>query len=256
MARTRPDARFAAVLKACEVRALDDLLERDDLSLHNWLIIGIDCLGCFPAQDFEWRAQKAGGVEELTREVLRNARQGGIAIDRFRSACQRCARPQPSHVDLCVDLLGLPVQDAMLVCARSEPFASKLGLAQITAGPAPSDLIMEHEMMLRAIEDRRLRARNRQLRLETTGLPVDLDGLVSFLQACQPCTACLEACPVLSDELIMALDTGMLTRGLVRRWLLSCAECGMCEQACPRGLPIAAAMNRISRDLKLEPIAL
>lgn len=254
MARARPDAHMAVVLRACEVRALNDLVERDDLDLTNWLIIGVDCLGCFPAQDFEWRVQNAGGIEELTREVLRNARQGGIAIDRFRSACQTCARPEPMRVDLCIDLLGLPVQDVMLISTRDD-LASHLELNRITAGLAPSELVFEHQLVLKEIEARRLRTRQKQVREPVEGLPTDLDELVSFLLSHQPCTSCFEACPVLGEELITAMENGTLTRGLVRHWLMSCAECGMCEQACPKGLPIAAAMNRISRDLKREPIA-
>ena len=255
LVRSRPEARMALVLKACEVRALSDLVERDDLDLTNWLVIGVDCLGCFPAKDFEWRVQNAGSIEALTREVLRNAREGGIAIDRFRTACQTCARPEPTRVDLCVDLIGLPVQDSLLISARDDQLASRLELGQITAGLAPEELIREHKLVLKEIEDRRLRARQRQIQEPVSGLPTNLDELTDFLLSHQPCTECLEACPVLGEELVVAMQAGTLTHGLVKHWLMSCAECGMCEQACPKGLPIAAAMNRISRDLRQEPIA-
>lgn len=255
LARRNPNARFAAVLRACEARALDELTKNDSPSLENWLIIGTDCLGCFPAPDFEWRVQKAGSVEQMTRDLLRNARQGGIAFDRFRSACRMCDKPEPSQVDLCIDLLGLPVRDAILIFARDETLPRKLGLDEITDGPAPSELIVQHSLMLKKIEERRQRARERELRQLATDLPSNLDELADFLMACQPCRSCLEACPVHAEELTSAMDGGVLSRELLKHWLVSCAECGMCEQACPRGVPLAAIMNRIHRELRSEPLA-
>jgi hypothetical protein len=96
------------------------IVKTESLDLKNWLIIGADCLACFPAQDFEWRVQKAGNVELLTLQTLRNARQGGIALHRYRMSCQICSKPEPLQVDLCLGLLGLPLKDLMLVIPKNE----------------------------------------------------------------------------------------------------------------------------------------
>jgi formate dehydrogenase subunit beta len=256
LARERPGARLAAVLRACEVRAFNDWLDREAVDLGDWLIIGVDCLGSFPAQDFEWRVEKAGGVEALIRDLLRNARQGGIAPSRFRSACQMCEEPGPAGCDLCIDLMGLPVRDALMIGVRDEGLANELWFDQITDGPAPAAMIAEHEISLDEVRERRQRAREREVQALAPRLPRDLDELLSYLLACQPCTSCLEACPVLPDGIITALESGTLSHALARQWVIACAECGMCEQACPKAAPLAAIMNRISRELKQEALAI
>ena len=255
LAHEMPDVRLAAVLRACELRSFDERVNRDGLNLENWLMIGVECMACFPTQDFEWRVQNAGGVEQLTNLVLRNARQGGIALDRFRPACQMCSRPEPSHYDLCLDLLGLPVREMMLVSTKDESIDRKLHLHEVTDGLATSKLIAQHDRMIKTIEERRQRIREREIRELSPDLPSTLDGLVSFLLNCQPCQKFMEACPAFVEELIPAINSGSVSMDLARRWAVSCAECGMCEQACPKEVPLAAIMNRISHELKNVPLA-
>ena len=241
----------AAVLRACEIRALDEYVRREGLNLENWLIIAVDCVACFPAQDFDWRVEKAGNVEMLTRQVLRNARQGGIAPYRFRSACQMCSGPEPSHVDMCIQLLGLPVKETLLVAVKNQVIADELDLRNATDGPAPAALINQRERMLEKIETRRRKVREWKIAQLPPDMPANIEQLTHFLMNCQPCTACMAACPVHADELVPAAKNGTLTHKMVTRWLQSCAECGMCEQACPKGIPLAAIMDRITPILNV-----
>jgi Fe-S oxidoreductase len=37
--------------------------------------------------------------------------------------------------------------------------------------------------------------------------------------------------------------------GEVYRWLAACVVCGMCEQACPKHLPLAAIHSHIRKEL-------
>jgi len=254
-AKQQPNARLAAVLHPCEMRALDENIQRDNLDLENWLLIGTECLSCFSSEDFEWRVKAMGDVEGLTNLVLRNARQGGIAPDRFRSACQMCSHPEPTHIDLCLGILGLPVTESLLVFAKKDGVTERLHLPLITNGPAPLTLISQHDHMLKTIEERRLRARERILSDLLPEMPSNLEELVIFLKNCQPCRSCLEACPVASDSLIPALESGFVSMDIARQWLVACSECGMCEQACPNDVPMAAIVNRISHSLKSEPLA-
>jgi len=255
MAHEMPDVRLAVVLRACELRSFDERVKRDGLKLENWLMIGVECMACFPIQDFEWRVQNAGGVEQLTGLVLRNARQGGIALNRFRPACKMCSKPEPSHYDLCLDLLGLPVKEMMLVSTKNDSIDRKLHLHEITDGLATPKLMAQHDRMIKTIEERRQRAREHEIHELSPELPSTLNELVSFLLNCQPCQKCMEACPAFVEELIPAITNGKVPLDLARRWLASCAECGMCEQACPKEVPLAAIMNRISRELKNVPLA-
>jgi formate dehydrogenase subunit beta len=255
IARDHPGERLAAVLRACEIRALAERIKSESLNIDNWLIIGVDCLACFPANDFEWRAQRAGGAEELTRLVMRNARQGGISLSRFRLACQMCSKPEPIKVDLCLGLLGLPVRETMLILSKDDSVTARLHLQEITEGSAPDGLVAQHDRVMTALNERRQRFRDRAVRELPPELPANLEELVKFLSGCAPCKVCLASCPLYEDELAPVMSNGSISLEAVRRWLVMCAECGMCEQACPKDVPLAAIMNRISRELKSEPVA-
>ncbi len=244
----------AAVLRACEIRALDEHIKADHLNLENWLIIGVDCVACFPAQDFGWRVEKTGSVEMVTRSVLRNARQGGIAPYRFRFACQMCSHPEPSHVDMCIQLLGLPVRDTILVEVRNEIIGEELNLQKIMDGPAPATLISQRARMLKNMDERRQHTRAWKINELPPDIPENIEQLTTFLMNCQPCAKCMEACPVHADELVPAVKSGNIPVVMMMRWLRSCAECGMCEQACPKEMPLAVIMKRISQDLKHEAV--
>jgi formate dehydrogenase subunit beta len=254
-ARKRPYDHMAAILRPCEIRALYAQVKNFGANLENWLMIGVDCPACFPAQDFEWRVEKAGSVEALTRDVLRNVRQGGIALHRFRAACGMCTRPGSPREDLCIEVLGLPIRETMLVRVNNEIILQKLDMNKVCDGPAPQELIAQRDRILKNVEERRERMRERQLGDLAPHLPADPDQLITFLTNCQPCVRCLEACPVHGEALIPAIQNHKLTRPMVVDWLVSCAECGMCEQACPRGMPLAAIMTHVRRELHLEPLA-
>jgi len=249
-AREHPQGRFGAVLRSCEERALTEIARREELDLKNWLIISVDCLASYPEDDFEWRVQKAGSVEQLTQENLGHARQGGIALHRFRHACQMCTSPQASQGDVLVCLLGLPVKHVLLVQAKDEATARKLNLDQITDGEAPLALVAQHEKTVNTLVERRTRTLEHMIRDLNESLPQDVEELITHLQNCAPCRECLDVCPIYSFEMAQAGSEPVSNREAAVRWLVSCVSCGMCEQACPNHLPLTAIISRISRELK------
>jgi formate dehydrogenase subunit beta len=246
--------RLAAVLRACEMRALEVLLREREMKLENWVLIGVDCVACFPLQDYAWRVEKAGSAEALTRQVLRNARQGGISADRFRTACQMCTLPETQHVDLLLAVMGLPVKEVMLVSTRDQATADRLNLAQATQGAAPETLVEQHARMLKTLERRRQRFHDRLLQDLPDTLPVTVEEFMALLAGCQPCQKCLEACPVCRDELKPQFASGNVSLPQVKQWLAACAQCGMCEQACPQGKPLMAVISRLSQLVKGETV--
>jgi hypothetical protein len=161
-----PGRRLAAVLRGCEARLLGKIAKHEMLDLESWVIIGVDCLACFPTQDLDWRVEKAGSLEHLTRQVLRNARQGGIALSRFQLRCQMCSNPVPRQVDLCLALIGLAVKQTMLVIPREEDGSIRLQLQdlhlqEITDGPAVEQDIAQRLRVLAAINQRRQQFREK-----------------------------------------------------------------------------------------------
>jgi formate dehydrogenase subunit beta len=252
LSRQHPEAYLAAILRPCEVRALSNVIGHIPVDLKHWFIIGVDCLASFPAEDFEWRLQKAGTAEELTRQILRNARQGGISPDRFRSACQMCASPASQEVDLCMGLLGLPVKEYILVTAKDEDTARRLHLHEITSGLALSSQVTQREEMLDTLFGRRTHLHERMVLELPSDLPSSVSELAAFIEACAPCQICLEVCPIYSSLVAAGAAGGELSMDDVTHWLTSCVACGMCEQACPKHTPLPAIISRIDQELREE----
>jgi formate dehydrogenase subunit beta len=251
-ARQFPQGRFGAILRSCEGRALIEITQREEVDLRNWLIIGVDCLASYPEDDFDWRVQKAGSVERLTKENLEHARQGGIALHRFRNACQMCTSPQASLGDVVICLLGLPVKHVLLVQAKDKDTARKLHLDQITDGEAPHALVVQRQTTVNTLAERRARTLDHMIQDLNENLPQDVDELIEHLQNCAPCRQCLDACPIYSYEAAQAGSEPAFSREAAVRWLVSCVSCGMCEQACPNHLPLVALLKRISQELKFD----
>lgn len=248
LARAGARKPYGAVLHACEVRALDRLIQREPLVPGRLLVIGVDCLATFPVEEFEQRARAAGSADPVTREALKFARQGGILLYRDRPACQMCASPAPEATDLCLGLLGLPTDEVILVSAGDSQTAERLHLAEITDGEAPPSVVDDRQRMCTTLVARRERTRERMVEA-LTGMPSTVQELVAHLAACEPCQECLRACAIYAGELSVPGQTEAEVIERVSHWIVACAGCGMCEQACPRHLPLAAIMRQISRQL-------
>lgn len=252
--KPHPKAQVAILLRSCEARAFQWLVEQKKLSSKNWLVIGVDCLGCYPETDFEWRVGKAGAVESLTREMLRFARQGGVAPYRYRHACQMCASPAAQGADLSIELLGLPVKQHVLITAKNEEIARKYHLHELTDGMASPSLVVQRQRLLSGLAVRRQRILERMMGSLSPEAPGDVDGLIQHIAGCAPCVECLNACPTYTGDFFLpspgAEKAGSEAAWAVRRWLQACVACGMCEEACPRHLQLTAMISRINRRLQ------
>jgi formate dehydrogenase subunit beta len=250
LARSRPRERFAAILRPCELRALAEIQRQKPFNLDHWLIIGVDCLGSFSGEDFAWRLSKAGTVDQLTHLELRNARQGGIAPHRYRLACQMCSPLELPETDLYLGLLGLPVRELFLVTTKNQETADRLCLSQITAGLAEASLVSQHKRMLATTGERRSRFSERALRELDSGYPATAGEWAAHLSDCTFEQRCLEACPVYS----LFGDGRQDLTDTVKRWVASCVECGLCEEACPEHLPLSVILRRLRKNISEEEV--
>jgi formate dehydrogenase subunit beta len=249
---TAEQGRIGVVLRPCEMRAFKEIATRKELDQDRLLTITLDCLGTFPPEEFLWRAEIKGSADELTQESLQFARQGGIMAYRYRSACQLCQNPHAHGADLNLGVLGLPVRQQILVSAQREAAVRELRLEAITAGPANPEMVKQREGMLAKLSERRGRTRDRVARGISDILPPTVDALIEQLNQCSPCQKCLEACPICSFDFPHKDPVSGYEREDILHWLISCAGCGMCEQACPQHQPLSAVFSHIRQQLADE----
>jgi formate dehydrogenase subunit beta len=244
--------RLGVILRPCELRALVEMVKRAPIDLGRLLTIGVDCLGTLPPEDYEWRADQAASASSLTDEMLQFARQGGILDYRHRLACQMCAAPGVQLADLNIHLLGLPVRQHILVQARQAEVAERLHLDEITSGEAGSEVIEQHERALAQLAERRQRSLERAIKSLSEDEPHDLEGLIAQLEQCGECQDCMSACPICAAEFPERGADGHYPRQTMMRWLVSCAGCGMCEQACSMQQPLVTIFSLIREKLDEE----
>lgn len=247
ISRGRPFDRFAVIVRPCEGRALAAIEKRQPFGLSRWLIIGVDCFASFPYEDFSWRLEKAGSIDSLTQETIRFARQGEIAPYRFRQACQMCHSAGWQGADLTIGLLGLPINEYILITAKDAETARKYHLNQVTDGLAPPGSLALREQVLTAKDQRHLFIQPRMHGDLSDQYPDQAEDLVAMLQRCAPCRSCLHACPLYNGEFENLQVGSQAQIDAINCWLSFCVACGICEEACLQKLPLTAILSRIGQ---------
>jgi formate dehydrogenase subunit beta len=243
-----PNERIGVMLRPCEMRALVGKAKREALPMDRALTICVDCLGTYPLEDYQWRAERKGSTERLALESLHFARQGGIAAYRFRSACQACRTPIGEGADVNIGVIGLPVRQKILVDTRDSETANKLGREESTSEEDQA-LIGQRDSVIAKLLQRGSNTRQRLADNLESILPRDLDALLHQFERCGECRECFENCPLCAADYPARAGLGMYAREDVKQWMISCAGCGMCEQACPNHLPLVIIFSQIRQQL-------
>jgi formate dehydrogenase subunit beta len=234
------------------------------INLRDLLTICVDCLGTLPADEYQWRLERMGkslpkqesntteSADDLAKEALKFARQGGIVPYRYRSACQVCTSPAAEHADINIHILGLPVRQQMLVLVNDPALELRLHIETLVAGNADQAIILQHDRVVSRMSERHLRTMERIKEGLGGFLPADVDAVIGQLENCGECQNCLNVCPICSVDRPVRSSDGHYDRTAVMRWLVSCAGCGMCEQSCPSHFPISTIFAHIRQQLDQE----
>jgi formate dehydrogenase subunit beta len=237
-----------AVMRPCEARAAVELSKLRQFTLDGVLIVTYDCPGALPMA--LWTSGEVSAPDP-----------GGI--DSIRPLCAQCTE-FTAHGDLCVvssgsDHFALPLTD------RGREFAADLGLE----GEASLDEWAAWKADLSEEREKRGESERSRLREEVGGL----SSLTGFFSGCVGCRSCRTVCPVCYCRLCfidmkdrrspssahirrsvsaggvrLVSDTLLFHIGRMAHMNLSCVSCGMCEDACPAGIPVGQLVNMVSRE--------
>jgi formate dehydrogenase (coenzyme F420) beta subunit len=252
LVKNHPLGRFGVVLRSCEARALQQMVLDDRLSVENLFIIGVDCLGSFPIDEFGWRYQKEGALDQISRESLQFSRQGGIAPYRFRTTCQICSSPADGNVDLRIGIIGLPSIQLLLIILENERLIEQVDLSKISNTPADVSLLDQRQRLLKTVIERHQCVQTRMMDNLRADFPHTLNELRALLARCAPCRKCLDACAIYQSEKNICQDDNLMDTDYMEHWIVSCVSCGMCEQACPQHLPLPMIIKNIRTELMHE----
>jgi formate dehydrogenase subunit beta len=223
------------------------------------VILGVDCAGTYQGSQYARRVQMHG-PEAVLQEVLKAVDPHQLESLPLRTACRLCTGPAPCAADLTIGAIGVASQRSLLVIARDEGVDDLLRLPEATDRMATQAEVALREAALQAIQEGRLRQWEAR-KAASAQYPGDFARLVASFTRCTLCADCLDACPLYHGELSSLLGVGsdhqpkrpVLSELVeVSRWLVSCSGCGMCEEACGCGIPLALLVLTFSQLIREE----
>ena len=160
-----------------------------------------------------------------------------------------CSSPDARGADINIFVIGLPVRQYLLIQTKGEAAGERCRINTLTTGKAEAAMLTQRDKVIWKLAERHNRTRERVVDGLADLIPSGVDALVAQLHKCGACQACLNACPICSVDFPRSGDDGSYLRQDVERWLVSCAGCGMCEQACVNHLPLSAIFGYIRQQL-------
>ncbi len=248
-----PQERLAVILRPCELRTLVELRKKGRIPSQDFVIIGVDCLGLFPPDEYYRQAEKRG-KENVTNDMLQNASQGAYRSERIRTACQICDWPAPKGADITIGTLGVDNDSLLLLIAPDEAADARLCLREIAQTEATEYQVSHRETVVGALADRRAEMRERLLEdLQSNCRFSDIGCLLALFAKCTLCGQCLKACPLYGEAQPGLKDhTPVAELVEISHWLTSCSGCGMCEEACPQDVSLTLLVSAISHRIRAE----
>lgn len=274
----QPDVLIAAVLRPCEERALVELVKLRQASLDRVYPVVFDCPGACTPDELARLAGAPDGLEGATAVVLAAAHEPEAPGPELRAGCAICDRFAPGPLaDVALELFGHPDWIGVGVSDRLAGAIDLAALGLEHAGGA-GDTALTSAKLLQA----RTRARERTLERLEAMRAGGVDGLLEAISGCIRCGNCQRACPICFcrrctfETQTFEHEPGHYL-GLARRLgatrmpgdallfhltrlahvALSCAACGACEAACPRGIELTGLFvhvgRRVRRPFDYEP---
>jgi formate dehydrogenase subunit beta len=218
-------------------------------------VIAVDCPGTYAVDDYKQLLEGKGDPGELLVEKV--SRGGEDA--QLREACRTCPYPSAPWADVKIGFLGLDYKKRFLVEALTERGEEVLQGLAMEAADVP---LKEREALLEKLVAQRKKAQEQLLKAQQEQLRGP-DKLLAALSSCIRCHNCMTVCPICyckecffkSPTFEMEADRylGLAhKRGATRmpadlllfhltrmaHMAHSCVQCGMCEEACPMGVPV------------------
>lgn len=266
----KPNRKVGVVLKPCEIRAFVELVKLGQANRESLVIIGTDCLGTYEVEEYAKLIDQMDGEEkEKGAKILAGMRKNisnpgaeSLPIS-LRPACKMCNFFTPPLEDITLSLFG--GEDGIIISLESE-LADKLGL-EVKETPGRQEAINALMNIRIAVREKVFEEFRQKMKTVT--------DLADSLATCTRCYACSSACPICycrvcffrtetfepeseryfrwaEKEGALRMPTEILLYHLTRlnHMGASCVDCGMCESACPRGLPLTTIFEAVGDGVK------
>ena len=265
--------KVAAVLKACEIRAIVELSKFLQVNLDNLYLIGVDCPGTFEVPDYSKMVQEGKGGDSLIKDLLKGMEKGEISPPSgyaFRVACQMCEYPV-TKADINIKLFGFKT-DQEIGVEIGERLEKEIEEKEIFSF-SEQEPANRKDVVDKIIAER-TKKRDAAFQ-EFKGMVKDLSSFLNRFSTCVRCHNCMVSCPICyckecvfrtavfehdGDQFLkwadrkggLRMPTDTLIFHLIRmsHMVTSCIGCGLCDSACPSRLPVATLFRSVGDKIQ------
>lgn len=263
------DKPIGVVMRSCQIRALIELVKLNQANLANIVIIGTDCLGTFPLNTYTEFPEKKTPTQFLL-EAWKNKKDD--ADKYLRSACHVCKDPIPSNADIIIGFYGADLEKEILIRGHTDTGKNILKELKLEDEKEEGK---GRENAVKEIREEQSKKRMKFIK-EKEGIK-GIDKVAEFFDKCVNCHNCRQACPIcyckecLFDSSVfdaeaykflrraeikglfkMPTDALLFQLGRMNHMILSCVECGLCEQACPSNIPLMEVLIPVAENAQKE----
>lgn len=287
------DLRIAVACKPCDAKAIVELAKREQITIDNVLLIGLNCTGTLSPATARRMFEEEFEIDpgDVVREDIADGRltvwlRDGTEVSRDlmaleekglgrRENCRRCETSIPTMADVaCGKWGGEDGKKATFVEVLSEK-----GTTLVDGVIAANHLVVERPSDA-VVESRRTKAeaaaelaRSWQERDFAPFKEMSLEQRFRYwtdqFSQCIKCFGCRDACPICYCQACwLEAERGYVQGGEIPPHLMwpmvrvthvmdSCVNCGQCQDACSMNLPLTRLIFMLNREIagvfKYEP---
>jgi formate dehydrogenase subunit beta len=259
-----PRPRIGVVLRACEIRALVELVKLQQASLDDLIMIAVDCAGTYEVSVYNELSES--GHAGLWKTHFQTASENADSQDpALRLACRMCEHPTYDEAHITIELLGRNLNTGIHL-SLTEELGERLGFNAVDSDG--------REPVLEKLVAARTKVRDAEFSAIRERLEGDR-GIIGVFDACIRCHNCMTVCPICycktcvfksnvfdhepmkyvgwanqKGAFRLPADTSLFHLTRLNHMVLSCVGCGMCTQACPADLPVGAVFRAIGQRVQ------
>ena len=261
-------AKFAAVLRPCEIRAFVELVKLKQGRTEDVVLIGMDCLGVFQNKNyFQLVGQGSSESTVAFYESVLRGKSSKIGDIDLAPACMACEYPVAENADILIGLYGMDIGRSLLVQSRTENGEQILKQMNLPATDEPRG----RQDVINALIKQRTTYRD-DMFARTREAAENLEKMSTYFAACVNCYNCRVACPVCyCKECVFVTDVFNHDPSQYLRWArrkgivkmptdtlfyhitrlahmsTACVGCGQCSNACPNDIPVMELFRTIAQ---------
>ena len=276
--------KIAVVVKPCDAKAIIELAKRDQITLDNLLLIGLNCTGTLPPAKAKQMLRDEFEVdpddvvaEDIDDNKLTMKLKDGTQKEKDlselerkgsgrRENCRRCDTNIPLMADIACGKWGTTDEHTTFIEACSDKGGWFIDSA-VEAGYIEVEKPTEAAVQSRRDKDEAATqlARDWQERDFAELRDMSSEDKLSYWSGqfghCIKCYGCRDACPICyCKECQLEAKRGLISAGqippditfpLIRiaHVMDSCVNCGQCQDACTMEIPIARLIFMLSKDI-------